>query len=65
MMKALDRDPERRFQTAREFAEELLEAARDAKMILSNHQLSDRLKETFRDDVKARRASIQKHLEEL
>jgi serine/threonine-protein kinase len=65
VMKALDRDPEKRFQTAREMAEALLEAAGDAKLIVTNHELGDRLKEIFADDVKARRASIQRHIEEL
>jgi serine/threonine-protein kinase len=65
VMKALDRDPTGRFQTARELAEALLAAATAADLIVTNHELGDRLKELFADDVKARRASIQKHLAEL
>jgi len=65
VMKALDRDPEKRHQTAREFAEALEEAAREGDLIATTHQAGDRLQESFKEAVKARRASIQKHIAEL
>ncbi|RLB48868.1 MAG: hypothetical protein DRJ42_22265 [Deltaproteobacteria bacterium] len=65
VMKALDRDPTERHQTAREFAEALEEAAREDDLIATTHQLGDRLQESFKEAVKARRASIQKHIAEL
>ena len=64
-MKALNREPEARYQTAREFTEDLEQAARAAGCLISNHNLADRMKDTFREDIRARRASIQRHIEHM
>ena len=65
VMKALDRNPAERHQTAREFMEELEQGARGAGCLVSNHHLADRMRDVFRDDIRARRASIQRHIEQL
>jgi len=53
VMKALERDPAKRYQTAREMQQELEAFARDAKLALSPENLEAYMHETFRDDLDA------------
>jgi serine/threonine-protein kinase len=64
-MKALDRKPEERYQTARQFAETLLRTATKLDLIASNNELADHMQTLFQRDITERRASIQRHIAEL
>jgi serine/threonine-protein kinase len=64
-MKALDRKPAERFQTARQFAETLFTTATKLDLIASNNELADHMQTLFHRDITERRASIQRHIAEL
>jgi serine/threonine protein kinase len=64
-MKALDRKPENRFQSARAFCDAVLKAASKLDLIATHNDLADRMQTLFHHDITERRASIQRHIAEL
>jgi serine/threonine protein kinase len=60
-MRALERDPNRRYATARQMAAELERAAVSSGTLADSHEVADTLRQHFAHDIEQRRLSIRGH----
>ena len=64
-MKALTRDLDQRYQSAREMAKALEDAARSTGWLADSHVVADSIRELFENEIKIRKKAITTHTAEL
>ena len=64
-MRALERDLEKRFQSAREMGDALEEAARQSRLVARQEDVADVIKVLFADEIRIRHRAIRAHLDSL
>jgi serine/threonine-protein kinase len=60
-LRALDRDPAKRYSSAREMAHALERAAAQAGMLADSHEVADRIRQLFAAEIEHRRRAIRAH----